>query len=274
MNISDLSTHGFVTLSYPLSLRMAVDKSMESWRQFCSMSDEEKKIFSDGDRLKDFGYMRRADRVGKADDKEIFEVVERDLKEITRRAEKVQQAWQFISQIILLLKHAKPRVLEFAKQVENHYEIPGFAETVEKSSDHWTFRYIHYMPSSHPMLAHPHADRGGFTLHLQESHYGGEYLGLDHVWRPWPVSMEETIIFPSMVLQHRSEGRLNALWHRVVTTETTKVVGRYSMVAFIDFPHSHRWNDAKYRIQDLQPGFNYGLRPEEFPESDMFVSTG
>jgi isopenicillin N synthase-like dioxygenase len=113
-------------------------------------------------------------------------------------------------------------------------------------------------------FAHAHADRGGFTLHLYESAGGGEYLGFDKVWRPWPIGGEETIIFPSMVLQHRSKGRLKALCHRVVATEETSQHGRFSMVVFIDFHHSHRYSDAVKRLQDFEPGFNYDLSFSEF----------
>lgn len=114
------------------------------------------------------------------------------------------------------------------------------------------------------MLANPHCDRGGFTFHLYESHTGGEYLARDGKWMPWPISTSSTMIFPSMMLQHRSRGLLKALWHRVLSTPETKTNGRFALIGFIDFEHSYMYDYKAKRLQDFPPGFNYDLPFPEF----------
>ncbi len=160
-----------------------------------------------------------------------------------------------------------PLVKAFAHEVEEFYKIPGFAQLVMESAGYWTFRYLRY-PKGKPVLANPHADRGGMTFHLCETEGGGEYLNFNGRWQTWPVSKKETIFFPSMGLQHCSDNKLKALWHRVLPVESP-TNERYSMVAFIDFQNSHRFDDAKFRMQDFEPGFNYKLPFREF--GNLFV---
>ena len=137
--------------------------------------------------------------------------------------------------------------------------MPDLEKSVLSAADKWTFRYLHYFPIEGEMLAHAHADRGDMTLHLYEDYDGGEYLDFQNEWRPWPVSKERAIIFPAMGLQYETECRLKALWHRIKTTEETRRVGRFAMVAFIDFNQDHSWDSSKHRIQNLNQGFNYSM---------------
>lgn len=266
MKIETLDTLGFVNVKYPPALRARVRKAMVSWKNFCSLPSAEKLKFSQGDRLRDFGYMVRTDTGHRADNKELFHISGRRVAELRARAEGIRdkRAFAFIDAIDLLITESMPLVEDFAREIENRYGLAGFEEETFAARDDWTFRYLHYFGGE--MLAHPHADRGGFTLHLHESHGGGEYLGFDGKWHLWPVSGRQTIIFPSMGLQFRSEGKLKALWHRVGPTQETKRNGRYSMVAFIDFRQDHRYNDAAKRIQDFESGFNYRVPFEKFKE--------
>jgi isopenicillin N synthase-like dioxygenase len=150
------------------------------------------------------------------------------------------------------------------------WNLENFSRDVMDNKQNWKFRYLHYFPSeSGAPIAHPHADRGGFTLHLHESHPGAQYLDFRGKWRPLPVSKNETIIFPSIMLQQRSKSRLKALCHQVLATPEAAREGRYSMVAFVDFLSDVRFNDREYRMQDLDPGFNYALSENEF--SKYFV---
>ena len=271
MNIDDLETLGFVRVEYPTDLRQCVKDAMASWQEFCGLPDSHKNLFSGGDRVQDFGYMRRQDKVGLADDKELFHALKNQIPDLTARAEKVhdQRAVEFIYAVDQLIKAAEPLVVAFAKKVEDYYGVGGFEQAVAASTDRWVFRYLHYMPGE--TLAHAHADRGGFTFHLYESVDGGQYLGFDKKWHPWPVSEKETIIFPSMVLQHASQGRLKALCHRVVATEEARKHGRFSMVVFIHPQYNYRYDDSAKRLQDFEPGFNYNL---PFPEFDKLFTPG
>ena len=239
-------------------------EAMDSWKGFCDLSQEDKDRLSGGDRLHDFGYMRRNDQGPRCDQKEVFHVVGTLIDDLRAKAEGIsdKRAASFIHAIDMLLQESSSLIQTFARLVEGRYGLDGFEEEVARSQDNWTFRYLHYIGGE--ILAHPHTDRGGFTLHLHESDEGGEYLGLDKQWHPWPVSETETIIFPSMGLQYRSEGKLKALCHQVQSTPKTAQSGRYAMVAFIDFKQSRRYNDAAKRLQDFSPGFNYDMPFGEF----------
>ena len=269
MNVASLEEEGFVAVDYPETLRGKVEQAMRSWQGFCGLPDETKRLLSGGDRLKDFGYMRRTDAGPHADDKELFHVVSRNHTELRARCETIAnpRATEFVDAVDALIGASAPLIQEFARDTERTYGLAGFEERVMTSQNNWTFRYLHYFGGE--TLSNAHADRGGLTLHLYESDAGGEYFGFDGAWHPWPVSDRRTIIFPSMVLQHLSQGRLKALWHRVVPTETTKANGRYAMVAFIDFTHDFRYDDARKRLQDFPEGFNYAMEWSEF--NGLFV---
>jgi isopenicillin N synthase-like dioxygenase len=269
MDVSALRTDGFVSIQYPQPLRYAMHEAMESWIRFCTLPTEQKRLLSGGDRIKDFGYMRREDTDTFADEKELFHSVRAYFPLLLPKAELVgdSRATNFITAIDTLTLQMSALVRTFAGEVEDRYKIPDFAKLTMDSADYWTFRYLRY-PKGKPVLANPHADRGGMTFHLGETEGGGEYLDFDHKWRPWLVSEKETIFFPSMGLQHCSKGKLKALWHRVVPVESP-ANERYAMVAFIDFQNSHRFDDSKFRMQKFEPGFNYKMQFDKFDE--LFV---
>ncbi|HVY72561.1 MAG TPA: hypothetical protein VG984_00705 [Candidatus Paceibacterota bacterium] len=260
MNIDTLDTKGFVAFPYPRMLQEAVLRSLASWRLFCELPLEAKHLLSGGDRINDFGYMRRKDTSPHADDKEIFHALRANYPLLLPKARHVGdlRAVGFIRSIDFLITHIAPTVRAFAHAVEQRYALPGFTDEVMGSSDFWTFRFLRY-PKNSPTLAHAHADRGGFTFHLCETEGGGEYLGFDKTWRQWPVSRKRTIIFGSMGLQYRSENKIKALWHRV-SSEPTAIPERFAMVVFVDFQSSHRFHTEKYpHVQQFTPGFNYNI---------------
>jgi len=267
-SISNLTKDGFVSVEYPIALRGCVTEAMNSWKEFCNLPKKEKLKLSNNDRLNDFGYMLRNDKGPRADKKELFEVSKNQLTELRRRAERIadKRALMFINKIDELITAATELIQPFARTVEEEYKLKGFEKEVMDTKDNWTFRYIHYFGND--TLAHAHADRGGFTLHLDETCEGGECYGLNKKWKPWPVSKESTIIFPGMGLQYRSKNILKALWHRVLK-DTTDQKQRFAMVAFIDFKQEYRYNDALRRMQDFNSGFNYIISFDEFKK--LFV---
>jgi len=264
MEVQTLRTDGFVSIKYPRPLRQAMQGAMESWKTFCTLPMEQKRLLSGGDRINDFGYMKREDVGARRDDKELFHALRSKYPLLLPKAEQVgdKRATDFIRAVDVLLVRMGPLVQTFAREVERCYGIAGFEDEVMRSQDYWTFRFLRY-PKGQEVLANPHGDRGGFTFHLGESEGGGEYFGFDRRWRPWPVSEKETIIFPGMGLQYRSKCALKALWHRVLPTESLSAE-RYSMVTFVDFQMSHRFNDAHWNMKDFSPGFNYDMLFDEF----------
>ena len=269
MDVRTLQKDGFVVVKYPATLREEVRAAMTSWAAFCQLPMDTKKTLSGGDRIRDFGYMLRADTGPNSESKEQFHVSRNQIEHLRHIALGIKKtsALIFIEAADRMLLGTSKIIQNFAAGVSQVYNLPGFEADVMSSVDRWTFRYLHYFGGE--TLAFPHADRGGFTLHLYEDLEGGDYLGFDGVWRAWPVTSTQTIIFPSMGLQLRSENRLKALWHRVRSTGESAKRGRFSMVAFIDFKQPYRYNDAKKRMQDFPPGFNYQISKEEF--ESLFV---
>jgi len=271
MDVTALETKGFVSVEYPLDLYLSVEKAMGAWEYFCELPKEEKVKLAGGDRLHDFGYMIREDEGPRADKKELFHVSMNDMSELYEKARCIsdRRALRFIDYVETLILGSQVIVQEFARGIEGAYHLNGFEQEVMESKDRWNFRYIHYFGGE--VLAHAHADRGGFTLHLYESAAGGEYLRFDRVWRPWPINRKRTIIFPSMGMQFRSTGKIKALWHRVRANPQTIQKGRFAMVAFIDFTMSHKYDDSKRRLQDFEEGFNYDMPFAEFQK--LFTPT-
>jgi len=269
VDVTTLRTAGFVSFEYPQGLRTAVQTALESWQLFCTLPLEQKRLLSGGDRVHDFGFMCRNDKGPVADRKELFHALRANFPQLLPKAAKVcdPRATAFIRAVDTLLEATAPTVRAFAASVEEAYGLVGFTKLVMESQPHWTFRYLHY-PKGSAVLAHPHADRGGFTFHLAETEGGGEYYSFDKQWLPWPVSAERTIIFPSMELQHYSNGAMKALWHRVLPVEHS-TNARYAMVVFIDFQGLYRFDDSTHRVQNFAPGFNYHLPFKEF--AGLFV---
>lgn len=172
----------------------------------------------------------------------------------------------FIENSLKIPEAIKPLVLEYARKVEVEHSLPGFAEDVENSMSTWMVRFLHYFGDRNigDEVAVPHADKGGFTAHLYESHPGLQYLDEERNWKDVLISTDETVILPGLALQHKTHNEKTAVYHRVVATEETAVSGRFSAVCFIDMGNSKYFNKAKYgRIQDFPVAFNYEISFED-----------
>ncbi len=261
MRIEDLSQLGYVRVAYPEALRKLVERAMLGWQTFCALPQSEKKRCSkEGDRDADFGYMMRSDH----DQKEQFHVSLKDTFELKQRSCCIRDphAVEFVIATDMLIYRIQPLIAEFAEHVERVYGVVGLKSDVLESAADWTFRYLHYYGTEH-LLADEHIDRGGFTLHLYENEPGGEYLDFDFVWRPFPIDHAQTVIFPSLGLQHRSQSALKALWHRVLATPETAQNGRFALVVFIDFP-GFRCQNIRKQFGNRPAGFNYHLDADAF----------
>lgn len=272
MNISELKTHGRVYVAYPEALRDAVEKAMVSWKAFCALPNEIKLRFGyDADaKVSGNGYELK-DVPGKfLDRKEDFHLRVSAKNELLQRANQVDEIItpQFVKDALALNPFMAPLLREFGEAVEKECDMPGFAEDVMGMQDSWLFRFLHYFGNQEPgsEIAAGHVDKGGFTLHLYESHAGVERLTYEtRVWEPMPLSHKETVIIPGTGLQNRSKGQLKGLCHRVVATEETANNGRYSAVCFFDFAHRRYYDKATHgRLQDWPCGFNYDMAHEEF----------
>lgn len=283
MNTSNsLQTKGYVGIQYPKELRTAVTEMMELWRQFCSLPDAEKQAFTYSNGSAGVGYEKKgAGTTGPShDQKENFDITSAGLSWISQHGLSVagdehSVAHMFLSKAALLVGKLKDPVLAFARYVEHTCDLAGFEAEVAKRDHAYFLRFIHYFDGVNVGIetAEAHTDQSGFTLHLYESAPGLQYLDFNKVWQPMPVTEGETVIIPSMQLQHRSKGVATALVHRVISTEETARVGRYSAVCFIQLG-GPVYNKVKGRLQDLHKqnlGFNYGMPHEEFQNFFMEV---
>lgn len=264
MDLNLFKTTGFVPVEYPLALRMDVMDAADRYKDFCGLPLKEKLRFSRGDRSKDFGYMLRDDDKDTADKKEVFEFQYGQLGEFRRTLSGVKSspAREFIEQVAMLIDGITPFVWRLARATEERYRVVGLERAIMDARRNWIFRFLRY-PHNKKALAQPHIDKGMFTLHLYESEGGGEYLGFDRVWRPWPISDRQTVVFPSLLIQHLSRCLLKALCHRVLPLPETERDERFAIVMFIDAIYDRWWHENR-RTQDYPPGFNYSMPFGEF----------
>ncbi len=267
--ITNLATEGFISVTYPPDLRQAVEETVASWKRFCAIPAVTKRQFPYSNEGAGVGYELKEGSGSKADRKENFDVSvggKAWLEENARRTDNAP-ASEFVRNAASLAGIMKPLILGFARETEAAFDIDGFAEEVDNSEDAFFIRFIHYFGgrTEGEETAAAHADQSGFSLHLFESHPGLQYLTSGKEWKRMPVSSGETVVIPSMQLQLRSQGKLTALCHRVIATNETAQGGRYSAVCFVQLKRTPKYDKERCgRLQEREPGFNYGMPDEEF----------
>ncbi len=275
ISTNELRNLGLLNLEYPFNLREAVERAVTSWKSFCHLSREEKNAFTffEDNHGDGAGYeLKEGDSETKKDSKENFHVT---LFQYTRLAEIAnKRTFSFLNDAKILIDSMEPLILQFAKTIEKEYSIDGLLDEVILSKPYWILRYLHYFGDQKEgcEIAAPHADKGGFTLHLFESDEGLEYFCLkQRVWKAMPVHEKQTVIIPAVQLQLWSKGNLKALYHRVVATDKSARSGRFSMVCFIPFQNIPMYNKKVHgSMQTHDVGFNYNLSHQEF--SNLFSS--
>ncbi|HYC83059.1 MAG TPA: 2OG-Fe(II) oxygenase family protein [Candidatus Paceibacterota bacterium] len=263
-----LKAGGFLSLGYPADLREAVNKTVASWRVFCSLPTAAKQNLPYADDTRGIGYELK-DGIGIGiDRKESFDVTLAGQDWLKKNAELIDPiALVFVQDALSLVSKVKPLVLDFAWQAEKAFSMDGFTEEVEQSELCYFIRFIHYFGDREmgEEIAVPHADQSGFTLHLFESAPGLQCLTFDGRWIDMPVSEGETVIIPAMQLQLRSGGKLKALCHRVIATPEPASGGRYSAVCFIQLKETPKYDKARWgRLQRKVSGFNYEMTLGDF----------
>ncbi len=266
---NEIATKGHITLEYPANLRKAVEETNALWEKFCDLPEEIKSSLVYSNNSDGVGYELK-NGIGKnADRKENFDITIAGEKWLIDNLGKIDDpiALDFLRSAISLVDIMKDTVFDFALYLEQEYGIQGFHNEVKDSKDSFFVRFIHYFSNriDGEEIATAHTDRSGFTFHLYESEPGLQSLSFKGDWEDMPVSSGETVIIPSMQLQLRSKGKLNALCHRVVATKITADIGRYSAVCFVQLKNTPKFDKGIYgRQQDRVPGFNYQMSHEEF----------
>ncbi|HVW82378.1 MAG TPA: 2OG-Fe(II) oxygenase family protein [Candidatus Paceibacterota bacterium] len=276
MNLAELKREGRLYVKYPEELRAGVEEAVEAWRRFCALSREQKLKFPyAGDtNVSGNGYELKE---GEAIDlKENFHLRASGKDELARKAERVDDfiTPAFVKKATALPALMAPLLQEFGRQVEEELGVEGFEEDLMSMQENWLVRFLHYFParSAGEEIAAPHNDKGGFTLHLYESHPGVERLTFDtKEWVPMDLDPGETVIFAGNGLQHRSKNQLRALSHRVLATPETATEGRYSAVCFFSFKNAKYFDKSRFGSQQLYPpGSFYDMPFEKFDE--FFIS--
>lgn len=267
-SITDLQTKGFVAVTYPPDLRQAVERAVASWKDFCALPPATKQRLPYSNTGAGVGYELKEGVGNKADHKENFDVSAGGRAWLEERAERTgNAAAEFVRDAEALAHIMKPIILDFASNAEAAFGIGDLAEETDAGEDAFFIRFIHYFGNRTvgDETATAHADQSGFTLHLFESAAGLQCLTFGKEWIDMPVSSGETVIIPAMQLQLRSHGALTALCHRVVATEETAREGRYSAVCFVQLKKTPKYDkDRCGRLQEREPGFNYGMPHGEF----------
>jgi isopenicillin N synthase-like dioxygenase len=276
MDIVALKKEGRMYVSYPEDLRRGVEEAVKAWKKFCALPREQKIKFPyTGDtNVSGNGYELKEGETFDLKENFHLRIVAKD--ELMRKAERVDDMVtpEFVEKALALNALMGPLLREFAEAVERDIGIEGFAEDVMSWQPQWLIRFLHYFGDRAPgdEIAAPHNDKGGFTLHLYESHPGVERLTFDtKEWVPMDLAAGETVVFAGNGLQHRSKGKLRALSHRVVATEETAKEGRYSAVCFFTFRNSKYFDKSRFGSQQqYPPGAFYDMPFEEF---DTFFTT-
>lgn len=275
-NIGELETRGFVNVPYPSALRESVLQAMHKWEKFCTLPGDAKQQigYSADGNVSGVGYELKLEKGATNDLKEDFHIRATEVELLRGEADKVGSvAQEFIEAGLTLTELIAPTVGLFAETVEKQFGLKDFSRDTKEKQPRALLRFLHYFGDREvgEELAVPHADKGGFTLHLYESHPGLEHLTHEGQWAPMTFTEGETAIIPAMRLQLRSKNRLKATCHRVVATHETAKPGRFSAVCFMDFAGTPYYDKMRCgRLQDRAPGFNYAMPYEEF--SKLFVN--
>ncbi len=270
MNLTELATHGRAYVRYPEPLRKAVEDAVGAWRAFYALPVEQKRrcLYDPDTKTSGNGYEWKG--VGSVDLKENFHLRVSVRDGLLRRAALADPALgpAFVEKALQIPEYMAPLIEKYARTAEQDFSIPGFLDDVMSKREDWLFRFLHYFGDRTPgdEFAAPHNDKGGFTLHLYESHPGVERLTFgEKEWVPMDLPRGETVIIAANGLQNRSKGALQAVSHRVVANEETAKTGRDAAVCFFNFANMRFFNKKEFGPQqDFPPGFFYGMPHEEY----------
>jgi isopenicillin N synthase-like dioxygenase len=266
----ELETEGRLYVTYDPSLRAGVEEAMKAWKQFTQLPEAKKVLFGYSPDAKTSGNGYELKLEGAIDRKENVHLRVNARDELLNGAAQADPVIgpAFVESALALNELMASMVRDFARTIEEECAIPGFELDVMDWQPKWLLRFLHYFGDRMPgeEIAAPHTDKGGFTLHLYESHPGVEYLTYDsREWKALPLSHDQTVIIPGMGLQNRSKGTLRALVHRVVATEETAETGRFSAVCFFNFNHARFFDKSRFGAQQAwAPGAFYDMPFEQF----------
>lgn len=173
-----------------------------------------------------------------------------------------------------MFEFLEPIVEKYATKIEKEADIDGLVNEVMMNKSSWILRYLHYFGGKDkPIMANPHIDKSGFTIHLYESDPGlGYYCMHTKIWKSIINSNEYLTIMNGAQIQLRTKNKFIAHCHRVLNDNTTVMKDRHVLVCFIPLERTPRYNKTKYgNMQSHEPGFNYHLSYKKFSKFFCFV---
>lgn len=258
MYYHQLKTNLFADVPYPQTTRELM-KKIEIWRQFCTLPLEikQKFAFPNHQGMWDDGYKKRRKVEGR-EDKEYFHfhanyktiLGEYGLTEFVANTPVIANFWNFVDEIYEAVRQL---IVTIGKDLGE--KIPGMQAELEKSKHLVTLRFLHYTPedTNETVLAAPHFDRSGFTLHLYESIPGLQLLNWNNEWQDAPISESSTIVFSGYQLEYKTQEDIQKTWHRVAHRPGHNET-RISLIAFVPFIDTYTYPEEA-RSQDLVPGY-------------------
>ncbi len=277
LDVSILETEGYAAVPYPVGLRVKVHEAVSAWRNFCDLPNDIKQrasYFGEQNTVSGIGYELQLLEGATKDLKEDFHLRLSSRDSLEEEARKIGDiATTFVEKGLELDELMMPVVEDFAGAVEEYFKMPNFLADVKAMSQKTVIRFLHYFGdrSIGDELAVPHVDKGGFTLHLYESHPGLEYFNKKRAWKPMVFSDAETAIIPAMRTQYRSHGQLKATCHRVIANKESSKEGRFSVVCFVNFIGTPYYDKVRGgRLPEKPIGFNYDMSFSEFAK--LFTS--
>lgn len=265
---------GVVSLEYPDEVKSIVKDTLESWRAFLALSQDEKDILKASNHHDGVGYEKKGGQGESRDTKENFDITIRGIASL-EDAYKATTLPEIVKKLLLhssiLASAVRPMQLAYGDYVQS-LTNESFSQTVTESARDVFIRLLSYPPLPvGSLLGEAHTDHSGFTIHLAETSGGCEALDIDNIWQPLPIEGGNATAFGGIQTQLATKGAIKALCHRIVSTEKTSREGRLAIVAFTPLKGIPTYDRKKHgRLQAKRPGFNYTLDHMSF--EDLFIS--
>lgn len=258
---ADFTKKGYATVVYPKSLQKVVLAIYLAWVEFCAQEEsfKERILFDKNKGYENKNRIKHPEYVDHKEDMHITGdyVFPAHLTPSRQEKHLLDLSAKFFDLI-------EPELQKLADMLS---EITGkdFSKFA-KNRKGWTLRLLHYYPQNQTDLAHYHPDRGGHTIHLFDSTPGLECFW-NNKWKQIEFDEDMMAFFPGLLAQLVSECQLTALCHRVVSSDKSKISGRYSLVLFCDYPEfPSRYNKETYggTQKAFAIGGNYDMDIEKF----------
>ncbi len=240
------------------------------WQAFCALPDDVKSRFGYHQDPTFSGYGYEDKRAGNGfDRKEDFHFRMDRIEDLYQEAENTgaDEAHALLVSLEDTRHDLDDLMGQVARAVGERYKLLHLAKEVWVRGPMRIIRLLHYLPGGKAgaILGEQHCDKAGFTATLYEDRPGVERMTRGGDWVPMDVIPGHSFVFPGLLLQLRSEGKLIAPCHRIVANEATARHGRWSAVAFSDLAHPMVYDKETYgRTQSHPPRWNYGMPHEEF----------